>query len=54
MVDYLQFFIKDTKSLNGTFINEVRLSVSREKSLPRELSTKDIVRFGLDPETNKG
>ena len=43
---YLQFLIKDTKSLNGTFVNKDRLSTSRKESLPRELRTNDLVQFG--------
>lgn len=48
-----QFFIKDTKSSNGTFVNEARLSASGEESGPRELRSKDIVQFGVNVNVDK-
>ncbi|XP_064400606.1 sarcolemmal membrane-associated protein-like isoform X2 [Halichondria panicea] len=48
-----KFFIKDTKSSNGTFVNETRLSPSGEESAPRELRSKDIVQFGVNVNVDK-
>ncbi len=50
---FLQFFIKDTKSSNGTFVNETRLSSSGEESAPRELRSKDLVQFGVNVNVDK-
>lgn len=52
----LQFYLQDTKSSNGTFVNNQRLSKSGEESLPREVSSGDIVQFGVDvlENTRKG
>ena len=44
----LQFFLQDTKSSNGTFINNQRLSKGSEESPPKELFSGDIVQFGVD------
>ncbi|XP_053684656.1 sarcolemmal membrane-associated protein [Sabethes cyaneus] len=43
-----KFFIKDTCSSNGTFINNVRLSQTSTESEPYEVSSGDIVQFGVD------
>lgn len=43
-----KFFIKDTGSSNGTFINNVRLSQTSAVSEPYEVSSGDIVQFGVD------
>ncbi|XP_058456224.1 sarcolemmal membrane-associated protein [Malaya genurostris] len=43
-----KFFIKDTGSSNGTFINNVRLSQTSTESEPYEVSSGDIVQFGVD------
>uniref|UniRef100_A0A182IM95 Uncharacterized protein n=1 Tax=Anopheles atroparvus TaxID=41427 RepID=A0A182IM95_ANOAO len=43
-----RFFIKDTGSSNGTFINNLRLSQSCTESEPYEISSGDIVQFGVD------
>ncbi|ODN02007.1 Sarcolemmal membrane-associated protein, partial [Orchesella cincta] len=49
-----QFYLQDTKSSNGTFVNNQRLSKSSEESAPRELCSGDIVQFGVDVmEVNK-
>lgn len=48
-----QFYIRDTKSSNGTFVNETRLSPSGEESAPRELRSKDIVQFGVNVNVDK-
>ncbi|CAG2053232.1 unnamed protein product [Timema podura] len=38
----------DTKSSNGTFVNNQRLSKGAEESPPREVCSGDIVQFGVD------
>lgn len=43
-----KFFIKDTGSSNGTFINNQRLSQTCNQSEPYEVSSGDIVQFGVD------
>lgn len=43
-----KFYMQDTKSSNGTFINSQRLSVGGEESGPREVCSGDIVQFGVD------
>ena len=45
---FFQFFLQDTKSSNGTFVNNVRLSKGSEESEPKELKSGDIVQFGVD------
>lgn len=42
------FLIKDTRSSNGTFINNERLSASGEESEPRELFSGDILQLGVE------
>jgi pSer/pThr/pTyr-binding forkhead associated (FHA) protein len=48
MLLLLQFFLQDTKSSNGTFINNVRLSKGAEESDPKEIFSGDIVQFGVE------
>lgn len=43
-----QFYLQDTKSSNGTFVNNQRLSKGSEESAPREVCSGDIVQFGVD------
>ena len=43
-----KFFLKDTKSSNGTFVNNKRLSPSGEESIACEVSSGDVVQFGVD------
>lgn len=43
-----KFFLKDTGSSNGTFINNQRLSQTTSESEPFEVSSGDIVQFGVD------
>ncbi|KAG2028359.1 SMAD/FHA domain-containing protein, partial [Suillus americanus] len=43
-----KFYIKDTKSSSGTFLNHVRLSPAGSESKPHELKDGDIVQLGLD------
>ena len=50
MILDLQFYIKDTKSSNGTFVNDRRLSRSGEESAQYELKSGDIVQFGVNVE----
>jgi hypothetical protein len=40
--------LQDTKSSNGTFVNNQRLSKGAEESPPREVCSGDIVQFGVD------
>jgi len=50
---FLQFYIKDTKSSNGTFVNENRLSPSAEESGMVELRSRDVVQFGVNVNVEK-
>ncbi|XP_015790882.1 sarcolemmal membrane-associated protein [Tetranychus urticae] len=43
-----KFYLQDTGSSNGTFVNNVRLSNSNETSLPKEIFSGDHVQFGVD------
>ncbi|XP_037086644.1 sarcolemmal membrane-associated protein-like [Pollicipes pollicipes] len=43
-----KFFLRDTKSSNGTFVNSQRLGKGADDSAPRELCSGDIVQFGVD------
>jgi uncharacterized coiled-coil DUF342 family protein len=43
-----QFYLQDTKSSNGTFINKQRLSNTNTESTPTEVCSGDIVQFGVD------
>lgn len=45
---FFQFFIHDTKSSNGTFVNNQRLSKGAEDIAPREIFSGDVVQFGVD------
>ena len=49
----VQFYIKDTKSSNGTFVNDSRLSPSSEESGPVELKSRDVVQFGVNVNVDK-
>lgn len=42
------FFIKDTKSSSGTFLNHSRLSPANTESRPAELRDGDILQLGVD------
>ncbi|XP_064607251.1 sarcolemmal membrane-associated protein-like isoform X3 [Liolophura sinensis] len=43
-----KFFLQDTKSSNGTFVNNQRLSKGSEESPPREIFSGDLIQFGVD------
>ncbi|KAI1286296.1 Sarcolemmal membrane-associated protein [Halotydeus destructor] len=43
-----KFYLQDTRSSNGTFVNSQRLSVANEESKSQEVFSVDIVRFGVD------
>ncbi|KAJ2725131.1 hypothetical protein GGI07_001501 [Coemansia sp. Benny D115] len=43
-----QFFIKDTKSSSGTFLNHIRLSPPGVESRPHPLHDGDILQLGVD------
>ena len=43
-----RFFLLDTGSSNGTFVNNIRLSKSGAESDLTEIFTGDILRFGSD------
>lgn len=43
-----KFYLQDTKSSNGTFVNHQRLSKGSEESPPREVFSGDIIQFGVD------
>ncbi|XP_043285639.1 sarcolemmal membrane-associated protein [Venturia canescens] len=43
-----KFYLQDTKSSNGTFVNNQRLSATGLESTPREVCSGDIVQFGVD------
>lgn len=42
------FFLKDTKSSSGTFINHMRLSPPGQESTPHILKDGDIIQLGVD------
>ncbi|CAD5226100.1 unnamed protein product [Bursaphelenchus xylophilus] len=42
------FYIKDTRSSNGTFVNNLRLSSSGEESAPRILFSGDVLQLGVE------
>lgn len=43
-----KFYIKDTKSSSGTFLNHVRLSAANQDSRPFELKDGDTLQLGVD------
>merc|ERR1719350_1543699 len=43
-----KFYLQDTKSRNGTFVNNQRLSKGSEESPAREVCSGDILQFGVD------
>ncbi|GAB1298643.1 Sarcolemmal membrane-associated protein [Apodemus speciosus] len=49
---HFMFYLQDTKSSNGTFINSQRLSRGSEESPPCEILSGDIIQFGVDVTEN--
>ncbi|EGO19990.1 hypothetical protein SERLADRAFT_352334, partial [Serpula lacrymans var. lacrymans S7.9] len=47
-VDSAKFYIKDTKSSSGTFLNHLRLSPAGTESKPHQLKDGDILQLGVD------
>ncbi|XP_070968016.1 sarcolemmal membrane-associated protein-like isoform X3 [Oncorhynchus clarkii lewisi] len=47
-----RFYLQDTKSSNGTFINSQRLSRGSEESPPCEVLSGDFIQFGVDVTEN--
>lgn len=43
-----KFFIRDTKSSSGTFLNHVRMSPANSESRPFELKDGDVLQLGVD------
>lgn len=43
-----EFFIRDTKSQSGTFLNAMRLSLPGEESKPFKIKNGDAIQFGVD------
>ncbi|CAK5276521.1 unnamed protein product [Mycena citricolor] len=43
-----KFFIRDTKSSSGTFLNHVRLSPANTDSRPHQIKDGDILQLGVD------
>ncbi|KAJ7187727.1 hypothetical protein GGX14DRAFT_610447 [Mycena pura] len=43
-----KFFIRDTKSSSGTFLNHVRLSAANTESRPNQIKDGDILQLGVD------
>jgi len=43
-----KFFVKDTKSSSGTFLNHVRLSPANTESKPFQIKDGDILQLGVD------
>ncbi|PPQ78464.1 hypothetical protein CVT25_011859 [Psilocybe cyanescens] len=43
-----KFFLKDTKSSSGTFLNHVRLSPANTESRPFQIKDGDILQLGVD------
>ena len=43
-----KFFIKDTKSSSGTFLNHIRLSAPNTDSRPFPLKDGDVLQLGVD------
>lgn len=43
-----KFYVKDTKSSSGTFLNHVRLSPANTESRPCQIKDGDILQLGVD------
>ncbi|KAJ7255620.1 hypothetical protein C8J57DRAFT_994019, partial [Mycena rebaudengoi] len=44
----VKFYIRDTKSSSGTFLNHVRLSPANTESRPHQIKDGDILQLGVD------
>lgn len=44
----IKFFIRDTKSSSGTFLNHIRLSNPNAESRPHQVRDGDVVQLGVD------
>ncbi len=44
----LQFFIRDSKSSSGTFLNHIRLSNPNQESRPFSIKDGDVIQLGVD------
>ncbi|KAF8514962.1 SMAD/FHA domain-containing protein, partial [Hysterangium stoloniferum] len=42
------FYIKDTKSSSGTFLNHIRLSAPNQESRPHPIKDGDVLQLGVD------
>uniref|UniRef100_A0A8D0CFA5 Sarcolemmal membrane-associated protein n=1 Tax=Scleropages formosus TaxID=113540 RepID=A0A8D0CFA5_SCLFO len=47
-----KFYLQDTRSSNGTFVNSQRLSRGSEESPPCEVLSGDVIQFGVDVTEN--
>lgn len=45
---FKQFYIRDTKSSSGTFVNRARLSQPNQESKPFLLHHGDVIQLGVD------
>jgi hypothetical protein len=45
---HAKFYIKDTRSSSGTFVNRIRLSPPNQESKPHLLNNGDIIQLGVD------
>jgi len=43
-----RFYVKDTKSSSGTFLNHVRLSAANTESRPFQIKDGDVLQLGVD------
>lgn len=48
LLSIFQFYLQDTKSSNGTFVNSVRLSPANTESKPCQIYHMDTVQFGVE------
>ena len=48
LLTHPQFWIKDTRSSSGTFINNIRLSPSGQESGPHQIHDGEIIQLGVD------
>ncbi|KAI3386132.1 hypothetical protein SNEBB_003041 [Seison nebaliae] len=48
-----QFYLKDTKSSNGTFVNNIRLGKAMKDSEPYAIYSGDLIQFGIEVTENE-